>query len=205
MQNVALIMAGGKGTRFNEKLEKPMALFNGKPLIRQVIEAVKECQKITEIYVVVTAFTPKTAEEAIKASVKIIKTDGRGYHNDLQQAVLDANLKGPVLIISSDLPLLNGNFLDEIIKKYEESGKPALTVLIPEEAYIQYGLDAVSPYEHQGKMFAVSGINIIDGGRIREEQDQEVVISNKPEAVFSVNSLKDLNIAKKYFEQNKRK
>jgi len=197
-------MAGGKGTRFGGDTEKPMAQFIGKPLIRRVIEATKESKRIAETYVAVTSYSPKTAQEAAEASVKVVETDGQGYHADLQQAVQDANLKCPVLIISADLPLLNGEFLDEIISKYEESGKPALTVLIPEEAFREYGVSAVSPYEYKGKTYAVSGINIIDGQRILEEQEQEVIVSRRPEAVFTVNSLKDLESTKNYLLRTKR-
>ena len=204
MHIVALIMAGGKGTRFGGDTEKPMAQFIGKPLIRRVIEATKESKRIAETYVAVTSYSPKTAQEAAEASVKVVETDGQGYHADLQQAVQDANLKCPVLIISADLPLLNGEFLDEIISKYEESGKPALTVLIPEEAFREYGVSAVSPYEYKGKTYAVSGINIIDGQRILEEQEQEVIVSSRPEAVFTVNSSKDLESAKNYLLRTKR-
>jgi len=171
-------MAGGKGTRFGGDTEKPMAKFMGKPLIRRVIEAAKESKKITGIYVAVTAYSPKTAQEAAKASVKVVETNGQGYHADVQQAVQDGNLTGPVLIISADLPLLSGEFL--------------------------YGLSAVSLYEHEGKMYAVSGINIIDGQRILEEQEQEVIASRRPEAVFTVNSLKDLESAKNYLLRTKR-
>ena len=204
MHIVALIMAGGKGTRFGGDTEKPMAKFMGKPLIRRVIEATKKSERIAETYVAVTAYSPKTAQEAAKASVKVIETNGQGYHADVQQAVQDENLTGPVLIISADLPLLNGEFLDEIIKEYKESGKPALTVMIPEEAFREYGLSAVSLYEHEGKMYAVSGINIIDGQRILEEQEQEVIVSKRPEAVFTANSLKDLESAKNYLSRTKR-
>lgn len=197
-------MAGGKGTRFGGDTEKPMAQFMGKPLIRRVIEATKESKSIAETYVAVTSHSPKTAQEAAEASVTVVETDGQGYHADLQQAVQNANLKCPVLIISADLPMLNGEFLDEIISKYEESGKPALTVLVPEEALREYGVSAVSPLEYEGKMYAVSGINIIDGQRILEEQDQEVIVSRRPEAVFTVNSSKDLESAKNYLLHNKR-
>jgi adenosylcobinamide-phosphate guanylyltransferase len=205
MRIVALIMAGGKGTRFGGDTEKPMAQFNGKPLVRWVIEAVKESERVSETYVAVTANSPKTAQEAKKASVKIIETDGRGYHADIKQAVQAAKIKCPVLIVSADLPLLNGEFLDEIIEEYEESGKPALTVMIPEEALKEYGLSAVTSYEEEGKVYAVSGINVIDGRRILEEQEQKVVFSSRPEAVFTVNSLEDLEAAKKYLLRTKRK
>ena len=200
MPFVALIMAGGKGTRFHGETEKPMALFMGKPLIKRVIDATKESKRITETYVAVTLFTPITTQEAKNASVKIIKTDGQGYHEDLQQAIKAANLFCPVLIISADLPLLNGEFLDNIIEKYIESGKPALTVLVPQEAFREYGLAAVSVFEFRGEMYAVSGINIIDGQQILAEQEQEVVFSSRPEAVFTVNSREDLDAAKKYVE-----
>jgi adenosylcobinamide-phosphate guanylyltransferase len=196
-------MAGGKGTRFGGEIEKPMAQFMGKPLITRVIEATKESKIITETYVAVTSFSPKTAQEALKESVKIVETDGYGYHADLKQAIQIANLKCPVLIVSADLPMLNGDFLDEIISKYEESCKPALTVLIPKEAFCEYGMSAVSPYEHEGKLYAVSGINIIDGQRIVEEQEQEIIVSSRPEAVFSVNSSKDLESAKNYLLSTK--
>jgi adenosylcobinamide-phosphate guanylyltransferase len=153
--------------------------------------------------VVVTSYSPKTAREASEASVKVIETNGRGYHADMQQAVQEANLTGPILIVSSDLPLLTGEFLDEIIDKYEKAGKPALTVLVPEEAFRKYGILAVSPYEHEGKMYAVSGINILDGRRVTEWQKQEVIVSSKPEAVFNVNSSKDLESARNYLLCNK--
>ena len=196
-------MAGGKGTRFGGDTEKPMAQFMDKPIIRIVIEAAKESKKIAETIVAVTAYSPKTAQEAEKASVKVIETGGQGYHADMQQAIQDANLKCPVLVVSADLPLLSGEFLDQIISRYEESGKPALTVLVPEETLREYGLSAVSPYEHEGRTYAVSGINIIDGQRILEEQEQEVLVSSRPEAVFTVNSLEDLESAKSYLLRSK--
>jgi adenosylcobinamide-phosphate guanylyltransferase len=205
MEIVALIMAGGKGTRFGGDTEKPMALFNGKPLIRRVIEATKESKKITEIYVAVTSYSPKTAQEAKKAYMKVIETEGKGYHADVQQAVKEANINCPVMVISADLPLLNGAFLDEIIEDYEESGKPALTVMIPEEALIEFGLSAVSLYEHKGKRYAVSGINIIDGKRILNEQEQKILTSMRPEAVFTVNSTKDLDAARNFLLRKKNK
>jgi adenosylcobinamide-phosphate guanylyltransferase len=197
-------MAGGKGTRFGGDTEKPMAQFEGKPLIRRVIEAVKESRMVSEIYVAVTAYSPKTAQEAKKASVQVIETYGKGYHEDIQQAVQEADIKCPVLIVSADLPLLNGKFLDEIIGKYERLGNPALTVMIPEEALTEYGLSAVSPFEHEGRTYAVSGINIIDGRRINEEQKQEIIVSSRPEAVFTVNSVNDLEAAKKYLQRTKK-
>jgi len=198
MRIVALIMAGGRGKRFGGEIEKPMIKLLGKPLIRRVVEATKASKRISETYVAVTLYNSKTAEEAVKASAKVVKTKGHGYHADLQEAILKLNLACPVLTISSDLPLLNEEFLDEIIDKYEKSRKPALTVLVPIENCRKYGLHPTSFYEHESNTYAVSGINIIDGHRILEEQEQEVVICRKPESVFNINTPKDLKSARNY-------
>ncbi len=202
MQIIALIMAGGRGKRFGGDLEKQMIKLLGKPLVRRVIEATKASKKILETYVAVTPYNPETAEEAVKASAKIVETKGKGYHADLRQAILKLKLACPVLTISSDLPLVNGEFLDEIIDKYEESGKPALTVLVPIENCREYGLTPTSFYEHEGNTYAVSGINIVDGRRILEEQQQHVIICRKPEAIFNINTQKDLESAKNYLLRN---
>lgn len=198
MQIVALIMAGGRGKRFGRDVEKPMIKLLGKPLIRRVIDATKASKRISETYVAVTAYNSRTAEEAAKASAKVVETKGQGYHADLQEAVLKLNLSGPVLTISSDLPLLNGELLNEIIDEYEKSGKPALTVLVPIENCRKYGVHPSSLYKYKGRNYSVSGINIIHGRLISEEQEEEVIICRKPEVVFNINTSKDLESAKNY-------
>ena len=204
MRIVALIMAGGRGTRFGKDVEKPMVKLLGKTLISRVIEATKASKKISETYVTVVQVNSQTAEEAAKTSAKVIETKGHGYHADLRQAILTLNLTCPVLTISSDLPLLTGEFLDEIIHEYDKSRKPALTVLAPIKQCQKYGVEPTSFYEHKGNKYAVSGINIIDGKKILEEQPQEVMICNKPEAIFNINTQKDLKSAEKYLMQSKK-
>jgi uncharacterized protein (TIGR00454 family) len=201
MHIVALIMAGGKGTRFGKNIEKPMVKLLGKTLIRRVIEATKASKRISETYVAVTPYNSQTTEEATKTSAKVIETEGQGYHADLRQAILKLELTCPVLTVSSDVALLTGEFLDEIIDKYKKSRKSALTVLVPIEQCHKYGVYPTSFYEHEGNKYAVSGINIIDGKKILEEQEQEVIICRKPEAIFNVNTPKDLEAAEKYLLQ----
>ena len=194
---VALIMAGGKGSRFGVGVEKPMIELMGKTLLRRVIEATKDAWNISDIYVAVTERTPRTLEEATKAHVKTVKTDGVSYHADLQQAILKANLKCPVLVLSADHPFLTGRFLDTVVSNYKKSGKPALIVLSTIEACHNFGIEPTSLYEHNGKLFAVSGINIVDGRKILEgEQEQEVMISDQLEAVFNINTPHDLELAR---------
>jgi adenosylcobinamide-phosphate guanylyltransferase len=204
---VALVMAGGKSQRFGKNVEKPTVKLNGKSFIERVVEAAKASKKIIGVYVAVTKVNVQTAEEVAKTSAKVVVTDGKGYHSDLQEAIKKVKLSGPVLVISSDLPLVSGEFLDVVISRYEKAGKSALVVLVPVEACSKYGVNPTSFYEYKGKEYAVSGIDIIDGQQIikglplTEEQPQETFISERPEAIFNINTRSDLRAAERYLQK----
>ena len=202
MKIPALIMAGGKGRRFRSNIEKPLAPFFGKPLIDWVVEALKSASKISKFYIVTSPHSPETEKRCREKGLDIIKTSGKDYHHDLKQAIIEKKIFCPVLIVSSDLPALTGAFIDRIISIYENCGKPALTVLVPIEKCKEIGLSSESDYEINGKIYAVSGINIIDGTKIFEEEiDQEVLISDNIEAVLNINSLEDLTAGERYLKQ----
>ena len=82
----ALIMAGGKGKRMGLPVEKPLLPFLGKPLIDWVAEAVASAQNVSEFYVVTSANTPQTEKHCQSKGWKVLRTDAKGYHNDLKQA-----------------------------------------------------------------------------------------------------------------------
>lgn len=200
----ALIMAGGRGSRFKFNVEKPLASFLGRPLIDWVIDAVKSSSKVSDFFVVTSPNTLETEKKCLEKGVKIIRTDGKGYHHDLKQAIVKNGFHCPVLIVSSDLPALTGNFIDTVISIYEKCGKPALTVLAPMWKVREIGLTSESSYEYGGDVFAVSGINVIDGSRIFEgEMEQEVLISESIEAVLNINSIRDLLIGEQYVKNKK--
>lgn len=199
MKFLALIMAGGKGRRFGSGVEKPLVLFMGKPLIDWVVRAIQSSNKVSEFYVVTSPHTLETEKKCLLEGLRVIRTDGVGYHEDLRQAVVKGEFYHPVLTVSSDLPALTGNFLDKIFSIYERCGKPALTVLVPVEKCKEIGLSTPSLYNYKGVNYAVSGVNVLDGAKIFEEKmDEEVVILEDIEAVININSYEDLKSAEKY-------
>jgi adenosylcobinamide-phosphate guanylyltransferase len=203
MKAAALIMAGGKGERMGLTIEKPLLTFLGKPIVERVIEAVKSAQRISEFSVVTSKNTPETENRCLKLGLKVIRTDGRGYHDDLKQAVLKAQLSCPVLTISSDLPALRGAFLDRVISFFEKAKKDAVTVLVPIKKREELNLSVSSVYEYEGHEYAVSGINIIDGAKIfKDKIDEFAMISEEMDAVLNVNTLKDMEIAQGIVENS---
>ena len=86
MRIPALIMAGGKGKRMGLPTEKPLLPFLDKPLIDWVAEAVASAEKVSEFYVVVSTNTLQTEKHCKSMGWKVLRTDAKGYLNDLRQA-----------------------------------------------------------------------------------------------------------------------
>ena len=136
---IALVMAGGKGTRLRLAEEKPLIKICGKPSIEYVIDALKNSKKIDSIVVAITNCTPRTAKYLSQFPVKVVETPGKNYVSDMGYA--SQNLKlGVFLAIAADLPLVTSQALDAIVERYERCGKPALTVAVPIETKTNLGM-----------------------------------------------------------------
>jgi len=204
MKMPALIMAGGKGKRIGLPVEKPLLPFLGKPLVDWVAGAVASAQKISEFYVVTSANTPETEKHCQERGWKVLRTDAKGYHDDLKQAARQANLTGPLLTVPADSPAVTGNFLDKIISQFEEGGKDFYAVFVPISAREALGLSVDSTDEYKGEWYAVSGVNIVNGARIQGEGKIETnaLITQEVEVLLNINTLKDLEIAEKTMKSN---
>jgi len=191
-------MAGGKGKRIGLPLEKPLLPFLDKPLIEWVANAVKAAAKVSELHVVTSENTPKTEEWCWSNDLKVVRTDAKGYHYDLKQALGKLHVNSPVMTVSSDLPALTSGFLDKVVLMFEGSVVDALTVLVPVEKRREIGLSVSSTYPFEGAFYCVCGVNVINGERIFEEKlSEQALITSDLEAVLNVNTLDDLEVAQK--------
>ena len=205
MKVPALIMAGGKGKRMGLPVEKPLLPFLGKPLVDWVAEAVADAGKVSEFYVVTSANTPETETHCLSKGWKVLRTDAKGYHDDLKQAVLEAGLLDPVLTIPADLPAVTGQFLDKVISEFEVCGMNFLAVFVPIKTREGLGLSVSSTDEYIGEWYAVSGVNIINGAKIQGQGKIETsaIITEETEVLLNINTLKDLEIAEKIMKKAK--
>jgi adenosylcobinamide-phosphate guanylyltransferase len=197
-----LIMAGGKGERMGLSVEKPLLPFLGKPLIEWVVKAVASAEKVSDFYLVTSKNTPKTEACSRSKGWKVVRTDAKGYHNDLKQAVKDAGLAGAVLTIPADLPALTGSFLDKVITAFEVCGKDFLAVFVPIKTRENLGLSVSSRDEYKGVWHAVSGVNIVNAQKIQEDGKIETsaIITEEIEVLLNINTLGDLEIAETIFK-----
>ncbi len=206
MRVPALIMAGGKGKRMGLPVEKPLLPFLGKPLLDWVVEAVASAEKVSEFYVVTSENTPETEKRCRSKGWKVLRTDAKGYHDDLKQAVHDADLAGAVLTIPADLPAVTGRFLDKVVSAFERCGKDFLAVFVPIKAREDLGLSISSTDEYMGVWYAVAGVNIVNGAKIQEEGKIETsaIITEETEVLLNINTLKDLEISEKIMREQKK-
>jgi len=197
----ALVMAGGKGARIALDEEKPLIKVGGKSMIERVLKALRSANKVDEIVVAVSKYTPKTAKLMEALSVKVLETPGNGYVSDAGYAVRKLRLE-TVLTISADLPLITGDIIDRVIERYMECGKPALAVAVPIETRERLNLGEGYILEVGDRRLVSAGINMIDGRKIDgRELEEEIYVVDKEEAAVNVNTLKDLKIANNLMER----
>jgi adenosylcobinamide-phosphate guanylyltransferase len=184
---IAIIMAGGRGTRMNSIQEKPLIELRGKPLILHVLQALEESRDVERILVATSSYTPQTALLMNKLGFEIVKTPGAGYIEDLAYLISRDEFKDQIfLTVTSDLPLITGEIIDQVLEKYYKSSRPAMSVMIPVEVFREHGLE---PSLVLGNLVP-SGLNILRGKD--NEQDEEVLVLSKIELALNINSPEDI-------------
>ena len=184
MNAACLVMAGGKGSRMHQHVEKPLIEIAGKPMVQYVIEAVQHSRSIDRVFVTTSKHTPETAATLRSIGFNVIETSGDDYVEDTKLAVKSLGLK-KTLVISADLPLITAKIIDEVIRRYKISGKPALAVAIPR----------LSENTKEGLAFA--GVNMIDGEKINGKTlNEEVMIVGRVEVMLNVNTPEDLELVR---------
>lgn len=175
-------------------------------MIEHVLNALKNAKKVNEIIVVTSKHAPKTAALARKLSFPVLVTPGTDFCLDAGYAIKKMKL-GPVMTISADLPLISGKLIDEIITRYEQCDKPALTVMVPLEIYERLGLSAGYIFTIEGRRLVPAGINVLNGKKIHgtELVEEEVFVVENEKIAANVNTIKDLQIVERLFNRLKSK
>ncbi|MCL1971036.1 MAG: NTP transferase domain-containing protein [Candidatus Bathyarchaeota archaeon] len=193
----ALVMAGGRGSRMNSLVEKPLVDVCGRPVISYVLDALRCASKVDNVYVAVTERTPCTTRFVEDLRLPCVLTPGRDYVSDMGFAAQVLGL-GRFLAIAADLPLVTGEVVDSIVSRYECCGKPALTVAVPFETKLRLGMSIEYSFKMGSKDVVPTGVNVIDGSKRYGDEwlDQDIYLLDKAELAVNVNTPQELQIAK---------
>ncbi|MDI9643419.1 MAG: NTP transferase domain-containing protein [Archaeoglobales archaeon] len=164
---LALLMCGGKGERLKAG-EKPLFKVCGQKLIDHALNALSS----QEVIAVTSPYTPQTEKYLQNLGMVVFRAKGDGFIEDYTEAIAGLSIRGPVLIVCSDLVYFRKGIIEEIVSHYTKCGKKALKAVKNGEAI---------------------GINIIMAEE-KGEQEEEIYIV---EDVLNINTLEDAKKAER--------
>ncbi|WP_407423548.1 NTP transferase domain-containing protein [Methanobrevibacter sp.] len=194
----AILMAGGMGTRLEVPCEKPLFKLRNKPLIKYVIDNLKESKLIDKIVIAVSHHTRETTQylNSLDEDFQILDTSGDDYLTDLSY-ILDyfekKSSEDTLLFINADLPFISTETIDYVLDYYSKSSKDALSTLVPVEIFKDLGLNY--SYEFNGNV--PSGLNVLRSVNIVQDEDQLII--PKRELALNINTLLDSKVAEKLY------
>ena len=131
MNKCAVILAGGEGKRMKSNIPKPMNEVLGKPMLRWVIDAVREAG--VENICVVTGFKKEITEDYLASLPFPVETAyqserlGTGHAVMMARAFLEKQ-GGDVVILCGDAPFMDTDTIRDALKQHDEGDYSATVI-----------------------------------------------------------------------------
>jgi len=189
---IALVMAGGKGTRMNLDNEK-LLLEHKKPIILQVVDSLINSNCFSKIIALTSPNSPKTKKLLQENNIEIFDTLGINYAKDLNSILKDIN--DDVLITSGDLPLLDKEIIQKITSLYSPQ-KIWTSILVTENFLDSLGLKSEYSVNFENQKCHYSGISLVNSKKITssENLDENYIILDDKRIAFNLNTKEDYDL-----------
>jgi adenosylcobinamide-phosphate guanylyltransferase len=189
---IGIVMAGGKGTRMNLDDEKLLLEYK-KPVILHVLDSLKDSNSFSKILAVTSKNSPKTKKLIEKNNFETFDTPGIGYVEDLNLVL--QTIHENVLVTSGDLPLMDKEIVQKIIKHYD-SEKIWTSILVTNKFLISLGLDSNYSVNFQDQKCHYTGISLINPEKIYslENISENYIIIDDKRIAFNLNSKQDYDL-----------
>lgn len=190
---IALVMAGGKGTRMALNGEKLLLEYK-KPVIMHVVDALRESQCFSKILAATSGNSPRTNELLLFSDIDIINTEGQGYVTDLTHVL--SKLDEPTFVVSGDLPLLDAKLVRELVSRHQKDAAWQSFVVTKKfldliDVKLEFAVNV------SGKECYYSGISIVDPKKITGDKTEETLsIFDDKKIAFNLNTKEDYNSLK---------
>jgi len=148
-----------------------------------------------EPVVAASSRTPMTQNWCRANGISLCKTEGRGFIEDMIEAIRILEEKDPVFITVSDIPGITAPIISSILTAYNQGTKEALSTWIP--ATMIRSDRRGMPYRREIDHVEAcpAGINILRGDRIHEPQDELTLLLHEPRLALNVNTPADRILA----------
>lgn len=176
-------MCGGRGTRLDAAVEKPLLEVAGVPMVDRVREALA-ASGVKTTYAVVSPNAPKTRAH-IANDLPLVETPGEGYVDDLRRALSDVGQ--PVLTVAADLPLLDADVVDTVLDAFD--GR-SLVACVPAAVKRELGVSAETTFARDGRELAPTGVNVV-----ADTDEESMYTTHDTRLAVNVNRLTDARVA----------
>lgn len=189
---IALIMAGGKGTRMNLDDEKLLLVYK-KPIIFHVVDSLKNSNCFSQILAITSPNSPKTKQLLKKNNIETLDTPGISYVNDLNSIL--KTIHDAALITSGDLPLLDKEIIQRIVNQYDPQ-KTWTSILVTEKFLTTLGLESNYSVNYSNQKCHYTGISIINSEKISSLENivENYIILDDKRIAFNLNSKQDYDL-----------
>ena len=188
---IGLVMAGGKGTRMDTSNEKLLLEYK-KPIIFQVIDALKNSHCFSKVIVATSPNSPDTKCALEKDGIETLPTPGNGYANDLN--FLLQKLDGLVFVVSGDLPLLDEEIIQDMINFNSEYTWSSF--LVSKKFLNSLGLESNLLVKYNNIECAYTGVSIINADKIKDLSlvSENYIILDDKRIAFNLNTKEDYEL-----------
>ncbi len=133
--NVAIVLAAGEGTRMKSATPKVLHEVCGQPILGHVLNSVKDVK--AQQSVVVIGHQKELVKEYLNSEFPkvqtVVQTKQKGTGHAVQTALASLkSVKGLVLILASDTPLLSSQTLNQLVKAAKTSKAAVLIAEFPD-------------------------------------------------------------------------
>ena len=188
---IGLVMAGGRGSRMEFPTEKLLLEYE-KPIIFHVIDSLNDSHCFSKVFAATSSNSPDTKFELEQIGIETLDTSGDGYVNDLN--FLLQKMGGSVFVVSGDLPLLDKEIIQKLVKFNTESIWTSF--LVSKKFLNSLGLESNLLINYGDIDCVHTGISIINADKIQnlDPVKENYIILDDKRIAFNLNTKKDYEL-----------
>ena len=189
---IGLVMAGGKGSRMEFPAPEKLLLEYEKPIIFHVIDSLNDSHCFSKVFAATSSNSPDTKFELEQIGIETLDTSGDGYVNDLN--FLLQKMGGSVFVVSGDLPLLDKEIIQKLVKFNTESIWTSF--LVSKKFLNSLGLESNLLINYGDIDCVHTGISIINADKIQnlDQVKENYIILDDKRIAFNLNRMKDYEL-----------
>ena len=189
---IGLVMAGGKGSRMEFPAPEKLLLEYEKPIIFHVIDSLNDSHCFSKVFAATSSNSPDTKFELEQIGIETLDTSGDGYVNDLN--FLLQKMGGSIFVVSGDLPLLDKEIIQKLVKFNTESIWTSF--LVSKKFLNSLGLESNLLINYGDIDCVHTGISIINADKIQnlDQVKEHYIILDDKRIAFNLNRKKDYEL-----------